>query len=159
MIDQQALTNAASSAKGAEKVTGLPKEITLAQWALESGWGQHAPGNNCFGIKAYPGCHGTQTLMTHETLHGVSKLVEQQFATFATLDDCFTKHALLITSGAPYAKLWQGWSQLVGLGGLARAAGVLVLLCFLAPIYATDENYASELVKILQMPEIKAAMA
>jgi len=46
-----------------------PAEITVAQWALESGWGASAPGNNCFGIKAYHGCVA-QTLPTLEYVDG-----------------------------------------------------------------------------------------
>jgi hypothetical protein len=47
---------AAESACLCEQTTGLPAEITVAQWAIESGWGATAPDNNCFGIKAYPAC-------------------------------------------------------------------------------------------------------
>lgn len=36
----------------AMKATGVLASITLAQAAIESGWGEHAPGNNYFGMKA-----------------------------------------------------------------------------------------------------------
>lgn len=38
-------------AKSSEISTGVPALVTMAQAALESGWGKHAPGFNFFGIK------------------------------------------------------------------------------------------------------------
>lgn len=40
-----------ASAIAAEKATGLSYKANLAQAAWESGWGEHAPGNNFFGVK------------------------------------------------------------------------------------------------------------
>lgn len=39
-------------AKQTEEKTGIDARFTLAQAALESGWGKHAPGNMFFGVKA-----------------------------------------------------------------------------------------------------------
>lgn len=39
-------------AKACEEATGLSWVATLTQAALETGWGEHAPGNMFFGIKA-----------------------------------------------------------------------------------------------------------
>jgi hypothetical protein len=68
MTPEQQVTVAriAAAAVQAEQSTGCPAEITTAQCILESGYLQHAPGNNCFGIKAYAGCFGTQLIDTHE---------------------------------------------------------------------------------------------
>lgn len=42
----------AKAAVSFEKKYDIPAEITVAQWALESGWGEHQSGsNNYFGIK------------------------------------------------------------------------------------------------------------
>jgi hypothetical protein len=38
----------------------------MGQAILESGWLDHAPGNNCFGIKSYNGEYGRQLLSTTE---------------------------------------------------------------------------------------------
>ncbi len=38
-------------ALAAQALTGVPASVSLAQAALESGWGRHAPGHNFFGIK------------------------------------------------------------------------------------------------------------
>jgi flagellum-specific peptidoglycan hydrolase FlgJ len=77
------LAAAAQSACLCEQTTGLPAEITVAQWAIESGWGASAPGNNCFGIKAYPGCQ-VQRFPTHEVIDGERKTLTLECATFDT---------------------------------------------------------------------------
>ena len=51
-------------AKKVEKETGFHYLITLAQGALESGWGKKALGNNFFGIKWSPGNKQDKQLIT-----------------------------------------------------------------------------------------------
>lgn len=51
-------------AKEAEKITGVPALVTLAQSALESGWGKSAPKNNFFGHKADRNWKGEKQLLT-----------------------------------------------------------------------------------------------
>src|SRR3954469_5623562 len=91
-----ALEAAADAAVECEKATGLPADLTIAQWADESGWGRHAPGNNCFGIKAVTG----QTLSTEEYVHSSETPTTegQTFQIFPSLMDCFERHAELITN-------------------------------------------------------------
>ena len=92
-------------AKDSETVSGVPALVTLAQAALESGWGKHTPGNNFFGIKAYQGEQGEQILTTKEFVHGSMQTQQLAFATFATAKDCFDKHSkLLRTNFAPAFK-------------------------------------------------------
>lgn len=146
----QRLSSAAKAACSCEASTGLPAEITVAQWALESGWGADAPGNNCFGIKAYPGCAATQSLPTIEYIGGVRREVTSTFVVFDSLDACFEKHAALITQGRPYAAAWGAYQQ---------NRNVSQLINGLAGVYATDPNYAAKLKQIASMPEIQAMLA
>lgn len=44
--------------------TGIMPEAILAQAALESGWGKHAPGNMFFGVKDFDGVNGNEQLVT-----------------------------------------------------------------------------------------------
>ena len=54
-------------AQSVESDTNVPALVTLAQGAIESGYGLHAPGNNLFGIKASSSWTGkTQKLKTWE---------------------------------------------------------------------------------------------
>lgn len=149
-IDLQRLDAAAQNAVACEASTGVPAELTVAQWALESGWGLYEPGNNCFGIKVYPGCYGVQSLRTVEVVDGVSHSVIGEFATFATLAGCFQMHACIICEGKPYARAWQQY----------KASGnVLALIQCIAPIYASAPNYAATLTAIVAMPQVTCAIA
>lgn len=58
-------------------------ELVAAQWALESGWGEHAPGHNYFGLKG-PG----QTFDTEEVINGKSVSVRDSFLTFSGEKEC-----------------------------------------------------------------------
>lgn len=175
MSDPVKLAAAADAAVIAENDTGCPAALLLAQWALESGWGEHSPGNNCFGIKAYPDAYGRQLLHTVEyftkkelaqfldrdpartatlipsnTTHdGRDKYsVEDWFATFPTLAACFKKRAQLFFTG-PYRPFAEAYALD---HDLAKAiAGI-------APIYATDPNYSTLLQKILHQQNFQEAL-
>lgn len=144
------LSVAAQSAVACEETTGVPAELTVPQWAVESGWGAHEPGNNCFGIKAYSGCYGVQSLQTSECIGGIVKTVDREFATFPTLAACFEKHAKLICEGTPYRKPWQVYET---------SRNITALIKDIAPIYATGPNYAATLLGVLSMPPVIAAIA
>jgi peptidoglycan hydrolase FlgJ len=144
-----ALKEAAASSVSCEQTTKLPAELMLAQWALESDWGKHQPGNNCFGIKAFNGCFGVQSLETFEIVSGVRRSVSQNFATFPCLEACFHKHADLLTGGKPYRSAWAQY---------LKTKDLQTLICQIAPIYATDPNYSKLLSQLIVMPEVKAAL-
>lgn len=169
------LTLAYDAALDCESRTGLPIALSLAQWAIESGWGAHSPGNNCFGIKAFAGAE-RQLLSTTEWFTpaeaarflagsegrtaiespGTSRAdgrsrytVEDWFAKFESLGDCFTEHASLITRGAPYAKAWMDFQEHQDVAQLARE---------IAPHYATDPHYADLLVEVIQGPGLRPVL-
>lgn len=178
MLTIQQLNNlrvAAGQANKCEKATGVPCELTLAQWVLESGWGQHAPGNNCFGIKEYPNCFGTQLLFTTEffteeekenwltrrvgrtaavenaTPNSVGRMrykAQDWFASFQTLADCFTKRATLFTK-LPYKPFMDQYLQDRNLVSLIQG---------IAPHYATDPDYAKQILSISSIREVQDAI-
>lgn len=148
-----ALHFAAESAHACEVATDLPAAISVAQWALESGWGRSQPGNNCFGIKAYAGAYGAQELETWEEKDGKAEQVKQVFATFPTLAQCFIMHAVLITGGERYEDVWQDY-----LSDADQKRAIAGLIRGIAPIYATDPDYADKLFAILAMPEVQVAL-
>lgn len=145
-----ALKEAAASSVSCEQTTNLPAELTLAQWALESEWGQKQPRYNCFGIKAYPGCFAVQPLETFEIFDGVRRSVVQNFAAFPSLEACFRKHADLLTSGKPYASAWTQY---------LKTRDLQTLIYQIAPIYATDPHYSQVLCELIAMPEVESALA
>lgn len=76
--------------------------ISLAQWAVESGYGAHMSGvNNPFGIKATSAQRASgqaRLVLTHEYI-GHRYVAEQQwFANYPSLDRAFDAHAELLTS-------------------------------------------------------------
>jgi flagellar protein FlgJ len=142
------LSAAAQAAVTCEHETGLPAEITVAQWALESGWGASAPGNNCFGIKAYPGCK-VQSFPTQEVIGGERKKLTLPFAAFEDLSCCFDYHARLITGGKPYSQAWAEYRQ---------THDVLALIAGIAPHYATDPSYAAKLRGIISMGAVRTTI-
>lgn len=51
MSPQEFVIKYIDEARQSEMNTGVPALVQLAQAAIESGWGKHAPGNNFHGIK------------------------------------------------------------------------------------------------------------
>jgi flagellum-specific peptidoglycan hydrolase FlgJ len=171
------LSRIAHAAVASQRSTGCPAELQAAQCILETGWLAHAPGNNCFGIKSYAGAFGRQLLRTREWFTDAEvarflapgdgrtaalvesvqqdargrKLyrVEDWFATFATLGDCFARRAAMFTAGryAPIARAYQAGGSLEA---LVRA---------IAPIYATDPGYADAVLALIGNAEVQAALA
>lgn len=170
------LSEAAVAAFAAERLTGVPAELSIAQWALESGWGSHAPQNNCFGIKRYPGCYGEQLLQTSEyfteaqvkqflamgggrtaeldmsapaAADGRRKYqVRDLFATFPTPTAAFTRHAMMLTRGS-YAAAFKAFTEGGGLEDYIKRIG---------PIYATAPGYAEKLIALIRKPETVLAL-
>ena len=173
----QHLTLAAAEARKCETATGIPAEMIVAQWAIESAWGEKSPGNNCFGIKQYAGAAGRQLLSTTEWFTGVelarflasgddrtanlaqpiqsnSKgrqkyLVQDWFATFPALSTCFAKRAALFNTGV-YAPFAAAYRQSHDFPALVRG---------IAPKYATDPGYATQVLAVANMTQVKAAIA
>lgn len=164
---KMALASAASAAVEAEREMECPAELSVAQWAVESGWGTKQPGNNCFGIK-YAARHAkVQLLMTTEVLRRaemepddvvIQELLDgrvrvqgkREFAAYDSLHECFADHGKLIVYGVPYRDAWKRY----------KADGdVEALAIGIAKRYATDPIYANSLVRIMRMPEVQSAIA
>lgn len=175
---KSALPQIARAAVDAEQATGCPAEVIAAQCILETGWLKSAPGNNCFGIKAYSGCHGTQLLRTTEwftdgelarfmrppTQGRTAALkhpdvparkdgrreyaVQDLFATFNALSDCFAKRAAMWNKGR-YAKSAEAYNQDKNLEAFIRS---------MAPIYATDPKYADSVLALIHSSSVQAAL-
>lgn len=146
----KALDSAAEQALACEKATGCPAALSLAQWALESGWGHYSPGNNCFGIKFYSGAYGMQKLATHEYVAGKSCEENLTFATFESLEKCFEKHAALITQGSPYRMAWAKFCVSKDPEQLVRD---------IAPHYAPgNPKYVDSVLAVMHMAAVQAAI-
>jgi len=174
---KQNLNLIAQAAVASEKATQCPAELQAAQCILETGWLSHAPGNNCFGIKSFQGESGRQLLNTREWFTDAEcqgflasadgrtanlvqpveqdscgrklHLVQDWFATFPTLGHCFTHRAAIWNQGR-YAPAASAYLQNQNLDALVHA---------IAPIYATDPNYADRILSLVRNPDVQAAIA
>ncbi len=93
-----------AAAQASQAKYGIPAEVTIAQWKLESGGGKRMPvgSNNPFGIKAKAGQPFVES-ETKEFIDGEMQTVKQKFAKFDSLEDAFDAHAKLLATGAAYA--------------------------------------------------------
>lgn len=112
----------------------VPSSVSLAQWAIESGYGQHMPtdSNNPFGIKAKAD-QPFVTSNTREVINGKTVIIPQKFRKFADFAEAFDAHARLLATVSVYAPAMTAWKS-GDLEGGVRLMGAH---------YATDPNYAS----------------
>jgi flagellum-specific peptidoglycan hydrolase FlgJ len=140
MIPKQFYSTYIQYATDSQTATGVPALATLAQAALESAWGAHAPGFNFFGIKDTDGINGNeQRLNTHEVVGGKTIAVQAEFRKYDTPAEGFIDHGNFLKRNPRYAKAFQFTDPLQFLGEVAKAG------------YATDPDYAVKLGKILHL--------
>lgn len=145
-----------------EKKTGISHLFTLAQAALESGWGERTFGNMLFGIKARPETPADkkQLLRTTEVLSSANAVFPKIFSikkradgkyTYSVLDwfrkyetqeECFTDHAQFFFINKRYAKALLVKSDPYKFAEEVAKAG-----------YATAPNYADSLKKLIKTIE------
>jgi flagellum-specific peptidoglycan hydrolase FlgJ len=130
-----------AAAKGAQAKHKVPASVSIAQWALESGWGAHSPGNNPFGIKKLPG-YNIQTLMTTEFYGGAYHKVPQVFAAFPSIAAAFEVHARLLAQSHTYAP---AMAALPDLGAFVQR---------MAAHYATDPHYSDKILGIIRANDL-----
>ena len=139
----------ADYAEQTQNLFGVPASITLAQAALESGWGTSGltvKANNFFGIKASSDWKGeTYSAVTVEYLNGVRvENVNALWRKYSSAKESFNDHAKFLLKFSRYKKLfslpvsdYKGWA--VGL----QSAG-----------YATDPLYSAKLINMIQQYEL-----
>ena len=149
-----------------EKKTGISHLFTLAQAALESGWGERGVGNNFFGIKVPKNLVSStpnekkQLLRTTEVLSSANAVFPKIFSikkrtdgkyTYIVLDwfrkydtpeECFTDHAQFFFRNKRYAKALEVKADPYKFAEEVAKAG-----------YATAPDYANSLKKIIKMLE------
>jgi flagellum-specific peptidoglycan hydrolase FlgJ len=100
----------------AERTYRVPASVTLAQWALESGWGKSVSGKNNYGgitakVKGavfpfQPGKPQEPATLcwTHEVVAGKRVKCQRWFKDYATPADYFAAHAKLLGTSPIYAE-------------------------------------------------------
>ena len=151
-----------------ERKTGISHLFTLAQAALESGWGERGVGNNFFGIKVPKNlvsntpANKKQLFKTTEVLNapnlgykfpqvmsiyqlpsGKYKYeVKDWFRKYDTPEECFTDHAQFFFRNKRYAKALEVKTDPYKFAEEVAKAG-----------YATAPNYADSLKKLIKKIE------
>ena len=131
-------------ARACQRTAGIPASFTIAQAALETGWGSRVRGNNLFGIKADRSWKGpTVDVPTHEVVNGKSIAIVAKFRAYPSWAACIEDRARFFLSMPRYARCFAehtgaGWARAVAAAG-----------------YATDPNYADTLVSIMDGRELQ----
>jgi hypothetical protein len=101
-LRQKAGPEAVQAAIRTQAKYGVPIDVTLAQFGLESGFGRQMPkgSNNPFGIHARAG----QDFVMGMDWDASGKRVPTKFAKYASLDDAFEAHGKLLATGSAYAE-------------------------------------------------------
>lgn len=149
-------------AQDCEAYTGISSVFTLAQAALESGWGEKAIGNNFFGVKANrtTPMNKKQLITTKEVLKTNSAyfpeifsikrradgkydyVVKDWFRKYDTPEECFTDHANFFFENKRYSKALDYRSDPYKFAKEIAKAG-----------YATAPDYAEVLVSVIKTIE------
>lgn len=138
MTPKEFISAIAPAAQAAAKTTGIPASFTIAQAALESGWGAKAPGHNLFGIKADAAWHGPVAVSaTHEHVGGKDVPVRDVFRAYDDWLGSIEDHAKFLLSNPRYRPAF------------AFDDGVDFAHAIAAAHYATDPAYGSKLASII----------
>lgn len=132
----------AAAAQECQRETGIPASFTLAQAALESGWGASKLANqarNLFGVKADRAWKGEVLEMpTTEVVRGKRITVTAKWRVYPSWAACLLDRANFFRLNPRYGKCWgettgEGWAQAVAAAG-----------------YATDPDYAKKLIATIR---------
>ncbi len=110
----------------------------LAQAALETGWGSHAPGHALFGVKAGAGWSGASfDALTHEVRDGVTQLGTAAFRAYRSVGDSVRDYAQLLLGSARYQAVRGQGNDIAAYAAALQRGG-----------YATDPQYAAKLLAV-----------
>jgi peptidoglycan hydrolase FlgJ len=143
-------------AEAAATELGIPAEALLAQAALETGWGNHVMAQrdgrssyNLFGIKADQRWDGGQ--VKRETLEyesGVAVRRREHFRTYESFEQSFQDYVAFVKSSPRYAEALSNAGDPDAYFQALQEAG-----------YATDPAYAEKILRVMQGPEMRSALA
>lgn len=133
----------AAAAQESMHNTSVPASVTLAQGILESNSGQSllaTKANNYFGIKARgkEGPAGVVYMDTWEHLGGKDVTKREPFRAYNNAAESFTDHGEYLRDNARYAAAFKHAADAREFARQIHKAG-----------YATDPNYASKLIKLM----------
>ena len=130
------------------KASGVLASITIAQAALESGWGESGlakTGNNLFGIKADSRWRGqTLTMNTKEFIKGQWVVVPALWRKYPSWQASMEDHAAFLRRNPRYKACF-----------LCATASAFAKALLQAG-YATDPEYANKLIALMDKHQLQA---
>ena len=131
----------APAAKASAEKTKIPASFTIAEAALESGWGSSQlakQGKNLFGVKATQGWTGeTLTMRTREFIHGEWVVVPALWRKYDDWLGCIEDHAAFLINNPRYKACFD-CTDGKGFTRAVAAAG-----------YASDPDYAKKVCSVI----------
>ena len=123
----------------------LPASVCIAQAILESGWGKYCIGQfNYFGRK-WNGWGNYVRQQTTEYENGHYVTIYDKFQSYESLEEAIRDWCILITEEPAYADALAEW----------RSRWVVEDFVYvLAPVYATDPNYADKIVATIEANDL-----
>lgn len=123
----------------------LPASVCIAQAILESGWGRYCIGQfNYFGRK-WNGWGNYVRQQTTEYINGEYVTIYDKFQSYESLEEAIRDWCILITEEPAYADALAEW----------RNRWVVEDFVYvLAPVYATDPNYADKIVATIEANDL-----
>jgi flagellum-specific peptidoglycan hydrolase FlgJ len=139
MKPQDFIDAIAPAAKQSALKTKIFASFVVAEAALESGWGAHAPGFNLYGIKADSSWHGAVTIQrTREFLNGAWTFVDAKFRAYPNWLGSIEDHAQFLLTNPRYKPCFE-CTDGEGFARAAQAAG-----------YATDPQYGQKIIALIR---------
>lgn len=136
------------AAQESARKTGIPASFSIAEAALESGWGRSLlaqQARNLFGVKADSSWHGDiLTMNTREYLHGQWVMVPAKWRKYPDWLGAIGDHAAFLMNNPRYHAAFQHHDG-VSFAKAVAAAG-----------YATDPDYADKLASIIRVHALTA---
>lgn len=124
----------------------LPASVCIAQAILESGWGDYCIGQyNYFGRK-WGGWGNYVKQQTNEFVDGVWQTIYAKFQSYASLDEAIDDWCVLIRDEDVYRGALNVWRSTWDVEAFVYA---------LAPVYATDPDYADKIIATINANNLK----
>lgn len=148
MTPTEFIDSMTKAAQDAQARTGVPSSFTIAEAALESGWGCSrlaTEAKNFFGVKADQSWIGNVLeLDTREFLSGQWTMVPALWRVYPDFDACLVDHGDFLKSNPRYADCFNAPDG-EEFARRVQAAG-----------YATDPSYAEKLIEIMRAHNLAA---
>lgn len=130
------------AARDSYQSSGVWASVTIAQGALESGWGASElamRGHNLFGIKADPSWQGaTLSLPTYEFINGIRTPMQALWRVYPDWKSAIDDHASFLKGNPRYAQAMMSRNAEAFVAAIATAG------------YSTDPDYSMKVISIMR---------